>query len=455
MGMADVILKHVEALFQREGLERHGVDVRIHERQIAEIGDNLESPPGARVIDCSGMVAIPGLVNAHHHFFQILTRCLPAAQDAKLFDWLNYHYGVWRHVDAEMVDSASRLAMAELLLTGCTTTSDHHYLFPRGVEEDLIGLQVKAAEDLGIRFCGTRGSMTLGKSKGGLPPEELVEDDERVLFQSEDAIRKYHDPQPFSMRQIHLAPCSPFNVTAEVLKQSATLARKHGVRLHTHLAETQDEVEYCQAHYGKRPLEWMEGLGWLGDDVWFAHGIHFNDAEISRLATTQSGVAHCPSSNMRLGSGAARIPELMKQGVPVGLAVDGSASNDSSDMLGEVRQAMLLGRSAWGSAALSARQAISLATAGSARLLGRSEIGTLEVGQAADIAIFDLDKLAYAGAADPIAALVFCGTDHRAHTVIVNGEIVVESGHLVRVEEERVKRRGSTAAHRLLKNAGM
>jgi cytosine/adenosine deaminase-related metal-dependent hydrolase len=453
--MADVVLKNLDAAFlSRKHEERH-VDIHVSGNRIAAVGPNLTVPEKARTVDCRGKVALPGLINTHHHFFQILTRCLPEGQNEKLFEWLLYHYGVWKYVDAEMVDAATRLALAELLLTGCTTTSDHLYLFPPHVTEDLIGIQVMAARDLGIRYGGTRGSMTMGQSHGGLTPDDLIEDDDKVLASCEAVIQRWHDPDPFSMRQVHLAPCTPFNVTQRLLRETAVLARKYGVRLHTHLAETDDETKYCLREFHKRPLEFMEELGWTGPDVWFAHGIHFNDAELDKLSASGCSVAHCPSSNMRLGSGAARVPEMIKRGVGVGLAVDGSASNDSSDMLGELRQAMLLGRLAWGHDALTARQVISMATEGSARLLGRTEIGVLEIGKAADIALFDIDTLAYAGAADPIAALLFCGYNHTAWMVMVNGEIVVEKGRLVRGNEEQIKKFAVTQSRRLWQRAGV
>ena len=314
---------------------------------------------------------------------------------------------------------------------------------------------MEAARELGIRYVGTRGSMTLGDSDGGLPPDDIIETDERVLRQSEEAILRWHDPAPFAMRQIHLAPCSPFNVTKGLMRDSALLARRHGVRLHTHLAETQDEIDFCREQYGRRPLELMDDLGWVADDVWFAHGVHFTDAELALLARAGCGIAHCPSSNMRLGSGAARIPEMLARGVPVGLAVDGSASNDASDMLGELRQALLLGRLAWGSDALTARQVLSLATEGSARVLGRRELGTLAIGQAADVALFELEHLGYAGAADPIAALLFCGYNHTAYTVIVNGAVVVEDGHLTCADETTIRRSAATHAQTLWHRAGV
>ena len=453
--MADILLRGIEVLVECPGRELRGVDLLIRDRRVHEIGTSLPVPLDTRVVDCRGKAALPGLVNTHHHFFQVLTRCLPGAQNAKLFDWLVYHYQVWRHLDAESFYAAARAAIAELLLTGCTTTSDHLYLFPRGITEDLIGSEVQAARELGIRFCPTRGSMSRGTSHGGLPPDEVVESDERILRQSEECIRKYHDASPLSMCQMHLAPCSPFNVTRELMLESVALARKHGVRLHTHLAETLDEVEYCRQQFQRTPLEFMEDLGWLGNDVWFAHGIYFSNEDIQKLAATGTGVAHCPSSNMRLGSGAARVPDLLEFGVPVGLAVDGSASNDSSDMLGELRNALLANRAAYGSEAMSARQVLKLATEGSARLLGRAEIGRLEPGYGADIALFDLEKLQYAGAADPVAALIFCGFDHRAWGVIVNGEFVVEEGRLVNADESEIARDANSTARGLWKRAGV
>lgn len=453
--MTDILLKNIRALFLSETRELGDTDLRISDGRIAAIGSDLVAPHGARILDCSGKVALPGLVNAHHHFFQSLTRCLPAAQESGLFDWLTYHYGVWRQVRAESVYAAARLAISELALSGCTATADHHYLFPPGVTEDLIGIEIEAAREIGIRFCATRGSMTLGNAHGGLPPDDLVESDDRVLKACEETVARYHDPAPFSMCRIHIAPCSPFNVTTELLRDSADLARSLGVRLHTHLAETEDEDKFCLEKFGKRPLDYMEELGWLGADVWFAHGIYFTDGELDRLARAGVGISHCPSSNLRLGSGFCRVPEMLRRGVPVGLAVDGSASNDSGDLLAELRQAMLLARGRWGSAALTARQTISLATAGSARLLGFAESGTLEVGKAADIALFDLDELAYAGAADPIAALLFCGGSHRAWLVITNGEVIVEDGRLAGADEEEIRYQAVYEAKKLWDRAGL
>jgi 8-oxoguanine deaminase len=428
-------------------------DLYMEGPEILEIGKNLDKNADT-VIDATGKVVIPGLINTHHHFYQTLTRVLPAVQDARLFDWLLYLYEIWRGISPEAVYWSTKGALAELLLTGCTTTTDHHYVFPKGQCGNLIDEQIRAAKKIGIRFHPTRGSMSLGKSGGGLPPNDVVQDEETILLDSERLIDTYHDPSRFSMCRIALAPCSPFSVTPELMKQTAVLARKKGVLLHTHLAETADEDDFCMERLGMRPLEYMQSLDWVGNDVWFAHCVYLNEKEIKIMAETGTGVAHCPTSNMRLGSGAAPVPEMVKAGVPVSLAVDGSASNDSSDMLAEVRQCMLLHRVVKGVDAMSAMEALRIATRGGADVLRRDDIGSLEPGKAADMAIFDLDKLEFAGAhQDPVAALVFCGISHRADTVIVNGEVVVRKGHLVHENEWKISEEMNRHAKRLLKLA--
>jgi 8-oxoguanine deaminase len=417
-----------------------GVDIVIEGNRITRIGKGAATemasrglvPDGARIIDASSHVVLPGLVNTHHHFYQTLTRNLPAVQNAKLFDWLVYLYEVWKGLDAEAVYWSSMLAMAELLKTGCTLTTDHHYLYPRGFDGDLPGLQFEAASELGIRFAPTRGSMSRSKKDGGLPPDSTVQDEDRILAESEDAIRKYHDPAPDAMRKLSLAPCSPFSVSEKSMREAAELARRYGVRLHTHLAETRDEDDFCVRMYGRRPLRVMEDCGFVGPDVWYAHGIFFDDDELETLARTGTGVAHCPSSNMRLGSGICRVREMLDRGVRVGLAVDGSASNDSSDMLGEARQALLLQRVRY------------------------DQAGRIEEGALADLALFDVMKLPYAGAlSDPAAALVFCGYDHGADHVIVNGAQAVEKGRLVGADEDRIRDEANRAALRLYAKAGI
>ena len=433
-----------------------GFDLLVEGNRITRIARNLPVPGGARLVDASKLVVAPGLVNTHHHFYQTLTRNLPAVQEAKLFDWLVYLYEIWKGIDEEAVYVSSLLAMAELAKTGCTTTTDHHYLYPNTFREDLPGLQFRAAANIGMRFAPTRGSMSRSKKDGGLPPDSVVQDEATILEQCEATIRKYHDPSPDSMRRVALAPCSPFSVSEDLMRKSAELARKHGVRLHTHLAETSDEDNYCVQMYKRRPLRLMEDCGFIGPDVWYAHGIFFNDEELELLAKTKTGVAHCPSSNMRLGSGICRVREMLDRGVPVGLAVDGSASNDSSDMLGEARQAMLLQRVRYGAGGLTAKETWRIATEGGAGILGWKEAGRLEEGALADIACWDVDTLGYAGAmSDPSASLLFCGYDHRAHIVIANGKIIVEDGSAIGIDENRLKDDANRVARRLYEKAGI
>jgi len=445
------------------------VDVLIDGNRITRIASGIPAPAGATVIDASRHVVLPGLVNTHHHFYQTLTRALPAVQDAKLFDWLTYLYEIWKGLDEDAVYWSSLLAMAELVKTGCTLSTDHHYLYPKLFKDDLPGIQFAAASELGLRFAPTRGSMSRSKKDGGLPPDSVVQDEDRILAECEATIDKYHDPAPDSMRRVSLAPCSPFSVSEKSMSDAALLARRRGVRLHTHLAETSDENDYCVSMYGRRPLKLMEDCGLVGSDVWFAHGIFFDDEELALLARTKTGVAHCPSSNMRLGSGIARIREMLDLGVPLGLGVDGSASNDSSDMLGEARQALLLQRVRAGlsgtdsrSGGLTAREALSIATEGGARILGYEKLGRVEEGWIADLALFDVMKLEYAGAlSDPVAALVLCGYDHGADHVIVNGKLVLESGSLVGPGagagdyEETIRRNADAASRRLMQKAGL
>lgn len=433
-----------------------GLDVLVEGNRIAKIGHLSAAEIGdARIIDGSQHVLLPGMVNTHHHFFQTLTRNLPAVQNAKLFDWLVYLYEIWKGLDEDSLYWSSRLAMAELLKTGCTLTSDHHYLYPRNLGVDIPSIQYEAARELGIRVCLTRGSMSRSKKDGGLPPDSTVQDEDTILAHMEASINKFHDPSPDSMHRIALAPCSPFSVSEASMRAAAELGRRYGVRLHTHLAETSDEDEYCLAMYHRRPLQVMQDTGFIGSDVWYAHGIFFTDDELKTLARTGTGISHCPSSNMRLGSGICRVREMLDLGVPVSLGVDGSASNDSSDMLGEVRQAMLLQRVKYGSGALSAREALSLATEGGARILGFEDAGKIEVGALADLALFPVNRLDYAGAlSDPVAALVFCGIRHEADYVMVNGRLVVEGGRLVTIDEDLLRDKANAASRRLLKKKG-
>jgi cytosine/adenosine deaminase-related metal-dependent hydrolase len=396
-----------------------------------------------RRIDASGCLATPGLVNTHHHLYQWGTRGMAA--DATLFEWLTRLYPVWARMDADLVGPLATAALGWLARSGCSTTMDHHYVFPRS-GGDVLGATVAAAQDVGLRFHPTRGSMDLGASSGGLPPDEVVEDRDAILLASKAAIEDYHDASPHSMLRIGLAPCSPFSVTAQLLSDAADLARQARVRLHTHLAETAEENEYCAERFGCTPVEYLDSLGWLGEDVWLAHAVHLDNAAISKLAKTRTGVAHCPSSNGRLGAGVCRTHDLVAAGVPVGLGVDGAASSEENSLIGEVRQATLTARSAGGPRAMSVRQALELGTMGGARLLGRhKEIGSLEAGKLADVALWRLDTLAHAGIADPVAALVL-GARPPLELLLVNGQPIVERDHLVTVDERQLAASSRRAA---------
>ncbi|HEX8510861.1 MAG TPA: 8-oxoguanine deaminase [Propionibacteriaceae bacterium] len=408
------------------------------------------APPGfavARRLDASGCLVTPGFVNTHHHLYQWLTRGF--AVDGTLFEWLTALYPVWAGIDADLVRTAATGGLGWLAKTGCTTTTDHHYVFPR-TGGDLLGAEIDAAQQVGLRFHPTRGSMDLGRSSGGLPPDHVVEDRDAILAATEAAITAHHDPSPGSMLRIAVAPCSPFSVTRELLVEAAELARNRGVRLHTHLCETLDEEDYCREHFGATPVEYVESLGWLGPDVWFAHAVHLDDPSIAKLAATQTGVAHCPSSNARLGAGIARTRDLLDAGVPVGLGVDGAASNEACALLEEVRHAVLFARARGGPRALSVREALRLATGGGAALLGRQDdLGSLEVGKLADVAVWRLDTLAHVDIADPVAALVL-GAPPPLELLVVHGQPVVEQGRLVTVDEELLAVATAAASRRLL-----
>ncbi|MBI5209066.1 MAG: 8-oxoguanine deaminase [Elusimicrobia bacterium] len=428
-----------------------GGDVLIEGNTVKKVGKGLKAR-AERVIDARGCVVLPGFVNTHHHLYQTLTRNLPAVQDHKLFDWLLYLYEVWRHVTPEGVYVSAQVGLGELLLTGCTTSSDHFYLFPGGKSAGLIDREIEAARDLGIRFHACRGSMSRGKSKGGLPPDDVVQTEDEILKDCERLVKKHHDRKPFAMTRVALAPCSPFSVTTELLKLSARMAKEWDVRLHTHLAETLDEEAYCLELHKMRPLAYMESVGWLeGGRSWFAHCVHMDEAESKLMGRTRTGVAHCPSSNLRLGSGIAPLRQYLGHKVPVGLGVDGSASNDCSDMLAEVRQAMLVARVKSGVASMPARDALWIATRGGAEVLGRDDIGELSPGKAADVAIFDLSGIDFAGSlSDPVAAVVFCGASHKARHVLVDGEVVVSDGRLARVDERSLSEKANKLSREML-----
>lgn len=400
---------------------------------------NADGHPGARWVDATGCLATPGLVNTHDHLYQWATR--GRAVDSPLFGWLTELYPVWARMDAGIVRAAAAAALAWLARTGCTTTMDHHYLFPeRG--GDVLAATIDAAAEVGLRFHPTRGSMDLGKSAGGLPPDDVVEEIDAILAATQAAIERFHDPSPGSMLRVGVAPCSPFSVSRELLTESAALARSYppgsGVRLHTHLAETADENDYCLEHFGCTPTEYMDSIGWLGPDVWLAHGVHLDDQAISRIAATGTGVAHCPSSNARLGAGICRTRSLLDAGVPVGLGVDGAASQEASSLVGEVSAAALFARAVGGAGAMTVREAVELGTVGGARVLGReADIGSLEPGKLGDIALWRLDTLPHAGIADPVAALVL-GSPPPLELLLVGGRTVVERDRVVTVDEQQV-----------------
>jgi cytosine/adenosine deaminase-related metal-dependent hydrolase len=448
--MPTLLIRHADVLVTMDAERREIADGALLARDgiIEQVGPTAALPATAdEVLDLSGHVVLPGLVNTHHHLFQTLTRAVPAAQDADLFHWLSTLYPIWARLTPEAVYISALTGLAELALSGCTTASDHLYLFPNGARLDD---EIRAAQEIGVRFHASRGSMSLGQSQGGLPPDSVVEAEPEILKDSERLIGQYHDPKPGAMLRIVIAPCSPFSVTAGLMRDSAALARAHGVRLHTHLAETRDEERFCLENFGQRPAPYMETLGWVGPDVWFAHSVHVNSVEIAMYARTGCGVAHCPSSNMRLGSGVAPLREYRAAGVKVGLGVDGSASNDSSHMLAEARQALLLARVQGDPAALTARQALELATLGGAAVLGRDDIGSLAPGKCADFFALDLRSLAYAGAQhDPVAAALFCAPQNAAYTV-VNGRMVVKEGHLATVDAGPLVEKHNRIARALL-----
>jgi len=378
-------------------------------------------------LDARGCVVLPGLINTHHHLYQTRTRAWPGAVDAELFDWLRTLYPVWARLGDEDFHAAALIGCRELLGSGCTTTTDHQYLFPRDASPELIDITIDAAREAGIRFHPTRGSMSRSQKDGGLPPDSVVQDPDTILADSERLIAKYHDPSPGAMVRIALAPCSPFSITPELMTRTAELARAHGVRLHTHLSETRDEDAYCREVYGLRPVDLLEETGWLADDVWLAHGIWFDEEEVVRLGSAGVAIAHCPTSNMRLGSGVCRVRELREAGCAVGLAVDGSASNDCSDLLAELRQCLLLHRVVNGAAGMTVDEVLEMATLGGAACLGRDDIGALGPGRACDLAAFDLDDPSYERVGDRVAALLLCRPT-RARSVVVGGRVVALPG---------------------------
>ncbi len=453
--MATLLLQHADILITMDpNPDKRVIEdgaLFVQDNVIRQVGPTEELPKEAdTIINARGMLVMPGLVNTHHHLYQTLTRAVPEAQNADLFHWLKTLYPIWAELTAEGAYVSALVGMAELILSGCTTTSDHLYLYPNDVKLDHT---IFAAREIGIRFHASRGSMSLGESKGGLPPDRVVEDEGTILEDTRRVIETFHDPERFAMVRIVVAPCSPFSVTPELMRASCELARSYGVRCHTHLAETLDEERFCLEQFGKRPVEYAEELGWVGSDVWYAHGVHVNDHEVAMLARTGTGVAHCPASNMRLGSGIAPVKKYLRAGVRVGLGVDGSASNDSSHLLAEARQALLLQRVQGDPAGLTAWEALELATVGGARVLGRDDIGRLASNMAADFIGFRLERLDYAGALhDPVAALVFC-TPQTVDLSVINGRIIVEDGQFKDFDVAPIIRRHNAIAKQMIEQA--
>ncbi len=468
--MTTLLVRDADFVVTMDGARREirGGSVAIEGNAIACVGTAAEvqawsaAQPArrapVRTIDARGCVVMPGLVNCHHHLFQTLTRAIGTGRGLGLFDWLRMLYGVWGGIDAEAARVSTKLGLAELALSGATTVADHRYLFPNGSRLDD---DIESARELGMRFHPTRGSMSLGQSRGGLPPDSLVEEEDAILADTERVLSAFHDAAPRSMLRVGVAPCSPFSVTADLMRESARLARSHArVGLHTHLAETLDEERFCLAAFGKTPVAYAESLGWMGDDVWFAHMVHPSAAEIGTLARSRSGVCHCASSNMILASGIAPVRAMLDAGVKVGIGVDGSASNDCNHLLGEARQAMLLQRVGWPgfesrADRVSAREALEMATLGGAAVLGRDDIGSLEAGRAADLVAFRVDDIHHCGAAgDPVAGLLTC-LPAAAWLSIINGRVVVEGGALVDVDLAALVARHGDASRRLLQRAGL
>ncbi|NWL75525.1 8-oxoguanine deaminase [Pseudomonas taiwanensis] len=445
-----LLVKNADLLVTMDGQRR---EIRqggmfIEDNRIVQVGPSSELPQTAdEVLDMKGKIVIPGLVNTHHHMYQSLTRVVPAAQDGELFNWLTNLYPIWARLTPEMIGVSTQTAMAELILSGCTTSSDHLYIYPNGCKLDD---SIHAAGEIGMRFHAARGSMSVGRSQGGLPPDSVVEKEADILKESQRLIEDYHDASHGSMLRVVVAPCSPFSVSRDLMREAAVLARNYGVSLHTHLAENVNDIAYSREKFGMTPAEYAEDLGWVGHDVWHAHCVQLDEHGIELFARTGTGVAHCPCSNMRLASGIAPVRRMRDAGVPVGLGVDGSASNDGASMIGEVRQALLLQRVGFGPDAMTAREALEIATLGGAKVLNRNDIGALAPGMAADFVSFDLNHIAYAGALhDPLAALVFCTPTHVS-TSVINGKVVVRDGQVVTVDLPRVLERHNELARQLV-----
>lgn len=434
---------------QREEISNGAVFIR--DNVIEQVGPSHALPATAdEIIDASHHVVLPGLINTHHHMYQSLTRAVPAAQNGELFNWLTNLYPIWANLTPEMIQVSTQTAMAELMLSGCTTSSDHLYIYPNGCRLDD---SLEAAQQIGMRFHAARGSMSVGQSKGGLPPDRVVEQEADILRDTQRLIETYHDAERHAMQRIVVAPCSPFSVSRDLMRESASMARSFKVSLHTHLAENVNDIAYSREKFNMTPAEYAEDCGWVGHDVWHAHCVQLDDAGINLFAHTHTGIAHCPCSNMRLASGIAPIRKMLDAGVSIGLGVDGCASNDSGHMMAEVRQAMLLQRVGFGPDAMTARQALEIATLGGAKVLNRDDIGALKPGMSADIVMFDTRQIGFAGALhDPVAALVFC-TPPNVACSIINGRVVIRDGLLATIDLGQVIERHNTLAHALAEAA--
>lgn len=443
-------LKNIDTVVTCDPQDRicHNTDLWFENGEIVRIGADERTPD--EDYDCTGMIVYPGLINVHHHLYQYFTRNLRKVQDFELFDWLKALYGVWKNLNEKTVFFSSCAGMAELMRYGCTTCFDHHYVFPKECG-DLLGAQFEAAKALGIRMHASRGSMDLSEKDGGLPPDSVVQTVDEILKDSEKAIKTYHDAEKFSMRQVVVAPCSPFSASAPLYKESAVLARRYGVQLHTHLCETKDEEKYTLSVFGKRPFDHLKSLGWTGNDVFYAHGIHFNETELDEIAATGTKIAHCPVSNMKLSSGVMRLPDMLDRGITVGLAVDGSASNDGSNLMDEMRAAYLVHRLVWGNRAPGGYRILKLATVGSAAVLGRTDIGSIEVGKAADVFAIRRDSSDLLCAIDdPMNLFGNVGYHKPCDLVFVNGECTVSDGKLTKLDEELLLRLSRNELNRFL-----
>ncbi|MEY8000777.1 8-oxoguanine deaminase [Clostridium sp. Mt-5] len=446
-----ILLKNIDFVYtfnDRDDILKN-CNILIDGPKIIKIGNDFSVSGQCEKIDCTGLIALPGFVNTHHHLYQTLFRGIKEVQEQPLFPWLMKLYDYWKNINPEAVYYGAIVGFSELLRTGCTLTSDHHYVFPSDQPDTLIDTEIEASNKIGIRFHATRGSMSLGRDEGGLPPMSVIQKEDKILEDCDRLVNKYNDPSDFSMIRIAFAPCSPFSVTRDLMVETRKLARKLGVMMHTHLAETLDEEKFCIEKYGRRPFELMEDLGWIGSDVWYAHGIYLNDREINNLNGT--GIAHCPSSNMKLGSGICRTSDIVKVSGKLSIGVDGSASNDGSNMWEEVKRAYLLNHLKYGSNGLSAYEILKIATRGGADVLGRSDTGRLDVGKAADIILFDLNKIEYAGCHDPLVSLVCLGNSCFTKMTMVNGNIISMDGKILTIDCDKIFQRARRVAIDMVK----